>query len=373
MEWGNTSLHFVFMEICFYRKFFIPLRRMQIPELRRLQDILASFLGQPKSEITDSGQLQFNCPRCVDEKGYGEMGKYNLEVNVLRGVFKCWSCCSVDDDMKGPVKKLILRYGGREAYKEYESVVRDIRSNELYKLPEYKNMLGDGIEDTYLHLPATYKKVDLATCRRQVRDYLIKRNITQDIIDKFKIGYTNWQEEKPRDRNRIIIPSYNEDESLNYWVGRDFTGGKNRQKYNNIEGVKKTEIVFQESHIQWDSDITLVEGAIDCIYGNNTIALLGKTLGPNDETYIKLKERANANVIICLDSDTTDEEIMNIYDLLEKALPGRVRYIKMDKYKDFGEAYEAGGKKAIIELMKHQRTFDKDKMTINKTRRWSRK
>lgn len=346
---------------------------MQIPELRRLQDILASFLGQPKSEITDSGQLQFNCPRCVDEKGYGEMGKYNLEVNVLRGVFKCWSCCSVDDDMKGPVKKLILRYGGREAYKEYESVVRDIRSNELYKLPEYKNMLGDGIEDTYLHLPATYKKVDLATCRRQVRDYLIKRNITQDIIDKFKIGYTNWQEERPRDRNRIIIPSYNEDESLNYWVGRDFTGGKNRQKYNNIEGVKKTEIVFQESHIQWDSDITLVEGAIDCIYGNNTIALLGKTLGPNDETYIKLKERANANVIICLDSDTTDEEIMNIYDLLEKALPGRVRYIKMDKYKDFGEAYEAGGKKAIIELMKHQRTFDEDKMTINKTRRWSRK
>lgn len=346
---------------------------MQIPELRRLQDILASFLGQPKSEITDSGQLQFNCPRCVDEKGYGEMGKYNLEVNVLRGVFKCWSCCSVDDDMKGPVKKLILRYGGREAYKEYESVVRDIRSNELYKLPEYKDMLGDGIKDTYLHLPATYKKVDLATCRRQVRDYLIKRNITQDIIDKFKIGYTNWQEEIPRDRNRIIIPSYSEDDSLNYWVGRDFTGGKNRQKYNNIEGVKKTEIVFQESHIQWDSDITLVEGAIDCIYGNNTIALLGKTLGPNDETYIKLKERANANVIICLDSDTTDEEIMNIYDLLEKALPGRVRYIKMDKYKDFGEAYEAGGKKAIIELMKHQRTFDKDKMTINKTRRWSRK
>ena len=344
---------------------------MQIPELRRLQDILSSFLGQPKSEITDNGQLQFNCPRCVDEKGHNELGKFNLEVNVLRGVFKCWSCCSVDDDMKGPVKKLILRYGGKEAYREYDSVVREIRNNKLYNLPEFN--LGDGIKSTYLTLPATYKKVNLATCRRQVREYLMQRNITQDIIDRFKIGYTNWEEERPRDRNRIIIPSYGEDGTLNYWVGRDFTGNKKRQKYNNIEGVKKTDIVFQESQIQWDSDITLVEGAIDCIYGNNTIALLGKTLSPNDETYIKLKERANANVIICLDSDTTDEEIMNIYDVLEKALPGRVRYIKMEKYKDFGEAYEAGGKKAIIELMKHQRTFDKDKMTINKTRKWSRR
>ena len=344
---------------------------MQIPELRRLQDILASFLGQPKNEITDTGQLQFNCPRCVDEKGHNELGKYNLEVNVLRGVFKCWSCCSVDDDMKGPVKKLILRYGGNEAYREYDAVVREIRNNKLYNLPELNH--GDSIGQVYLKLPATYKKVNLATCRRQVREYLIKRNITQDIIDKFKIGYTNWEEERPRDRNRIIIPSYGEDGTLNYWVGRDFTGVKGRQKYNNIEGVKKTDIVFQESQIQWDSDITLVEGAIDCIYGNNTIALLGKTLSTNDETYLKLKDRANANVIICLDSDTTDEEIMNIYDILEKALPGRVRYIKMDKYKDFGEAYEAGGKKAIIELMKHQLTFDKDKMTINKTRKWSRR
>ena len=330
---------------------------MQIPELRRLQDILTSFLGAPKNDVTDDGQLQFNCPRCVEEKGHNELGKYNLEVNVLKGIFMCWSCCTVDDDMKGGIKKLILRYGGRETLREYESVVAQMRSNQLYNLPEYKGLFA-GTEEAYLHLPLSYKKVDLKTCRKQVKEYLEGRKITQDIIDKFKIGYTNWEEDRPIDRNRIIIPSYAEDGTLNYWVGRDFTGSKLRQKYKNCEGVKKTEIVFQESHILWDADITLVEGAIDCIYGNNTISLLGKTLKREDALYQKLYEKANANIIICLDNDTKIEEVKRIYKVLDWGrLKGKIRYVRMDKYKDFGEAYEDGGRQAIIDILQDQKTF----------------
>lgn len=330
---------------------------MQIPELRRLQDILTSFLGQPKNDVTDEGQLQFNCPRCIDERGPREYGKFNLEVNVLRGVYKCWSCCTVDDEMRGNIRKLILKYGGRETLKEYEGVVRDIMNNKLYNLPGMGNLFGAS-EETYLHLPLTYKKVNLKTCRRQVRDYLEKRHITQDIIDRFRIGYTNWEEQRPIDRNRIIIPSYGADGSLNFWVGRDFTGNPKRQKYKNCEGIKKKEIVFQESLIQWDADIVLVEGAIDCIYGNNTVALLGKTLDNDYETCRTLFEKANANIIICLDADTDITETKRIYKLLNRRrLKGHIRYIRMEKYKDFGEAYEAGGKQAIIELMKDQKTF----------------
>lgn len=328
---------------------------------------MASFLGQPKNDVTDEGQLQFNCPRCVEEKGPMELGKFNLEVNVLRGVYKCWSCCSVDDEMRGSVRKLILKYGGKETLRDYEAVVADIRNNKLYKLPELKNLFG-AVTDTYITLPKTFKRINLKTCRIQVRDYLVKRKITQDIIDKYKIGYTNWEEERPIDRNRIIIPSYGSDGTLNYWVGRDFTNRKGRQKYKNCEGVKKTEIVFQESTIQWDSDIVLVEGAIDCIYGNNAISLLGKTLSKSDETYRVLQERANANVVICLDGDTLPKETIMIYKILNTGrLKGRIRYICLadTPYKDFGEAYESGGRKAIIELLKQQKTIDE--FTLNTT------
>ena len=99
-----------------------------------------------------------------------------------------------------------MKYAGRETLRQYEQVVNDIRSNSMYNLPELKNLFGTQ-EQVYLHLPGSYKKVNLKTCRRQVREYLTKRHITQDIIDKFKIGYTNWEEDRLIDRNRIIIPS----------------------------------------------------------------------------------------------------------------------------------------------------------------------
>jgi DNA primase len=339
---------------------------MQIPELRHLQDILTSFLGRPKNDVTDTGQLQFNCPRCIDEKGAKEIGKYNLEVNIFKGIFKCWSCCTVDDDMRGTVRKLVLKYGGREAWKDYEDTLNEIRANKLYNLPDFK-ALFDSIDEFYLRLPVTYKRVNLKTCRRQVREYLEKRHITQDIIDRFKIGYTNWEEPKPIDRNRIIIPSYGVDDSLNYWVGRDFTGNDKRQKYKNCEGVKKTDIIFQESLIRWDADIVLVEGALDCIYGNNTIALLGKTLDKDYYLYQKLFERANANIIICLDGDTQINETKRIYKILDRRrLKGHIRYINMSEsgYKDFGEAYEAKGRAGIIELLQHQKTFSEIELVI---------
>lgn len=339
---------------------------MQIPELRLLQNILSSFLGLPKNDVTDDGQLQFNCPRCVDEKGAKELGKFNLEVNVLKGIYKCWSCCTVDDEMRGNVRKLIMKYGGREALRDYEAIVTQIRENKLYNLPDMKGLFGQS-DELYLRLPLTYKKVNLKTCRRQVREYLEKRHITQDIIDRFRIGYTNWEEDRPIDRNRIIIPSYGIDGSLNYWVGRDFTENKKRQKYKNCEGVKKTDIVFQESLIQWDADIVLVEGALDCVYGNNAIALLGKTLDSDYYTCQKLFERSNANIIICLDGDTDISETKRIYKVLDRRrLKGHIRYINMSEspYKDFGEAYEKGGRQAIIELIKDQRTFTDIELVI---------
>ena len=86
-------------------------------------------------------------------------------------------------------------------------------------------------------------------------------------------------------------------------------------KYKNCDADKK-EIVFQESKIDTDADIILVEGAIDCIYGPNTISMLGKTLTKDSELYRFLYQKANGRIIICLDNDTQIEETKKIYNLL---------------------------------------------------------
>jgi len=336
---------------------------MLLPELKQLESLLISFLGNPKNTLDENLQLQFPCPRCIEEKGHNEANKYNLEITLAKGLFskgglfQCWSCGAVDDDMKGGVYKLIKLYGGRETLREYKAIVTSIKESGLFKLPEYNSNVFEENE-FYLTLPTTYTKIkNIENTPDEVKKYLNKRRITQDIVTKFNIGYTTKEEMKPSYRNRIIIPSYDENGELNFWLGRDFTGNDKRIKYCNCD-IKKTEVVYQESHLQWDADIYLVEGGLDAIYANNTTAFLGKTLSKDDELYKVLMERANANVIICLDGDTDIHETLKIYKILNTGrLKGKIRYIRPRTYKDFGEAYEGGGKQAIIDLMKSQHTF----------------
>lgn len=338
---------------------------MQIPEFKQIQDLLTSFLGQPKNDFNEVGQLQYNCPRCIEEKGDKEIGKFNLEINIFKGVYMCWSCCSVDETMKGPIRRLIKKYGNSEILSRYESIINDIRNNALYRLPQYEGMF-QLLEEKILTLPSTFTNIpNINKCKKNVKEYLEKRGITQEIIDKYNIGYTTWDEPEYKYKNRIIIPSYDSDGNLNYWVGRDYTD-KAPNKYCNCEGIQKTGIVFQESNIQFDADITLVEGALDCVYGNNTIALLGKQLDNDNAVVNILKEKANANIIICLDGDTTIKETKKIYDVLNKGrLKNKIKYINMSRsgFKDFGEAYVAKGKQGIIELLRSQETFENNQIT----------
>ena len=50
--------------------------------------------------------------------------------------------------------------------------------------------------------------------RRQAYNYLIKRGITDNIIDKYGIGFCD----KGSFSGRIIIPSYDSKNQLNYFI-----------------------------------------------------------------------------------------------------------------------------------------------------------
>ena len=198
-------------------------------------------------------------------------------------------------------------------------------------------------------------------------EFLKSRNITQDIIDFYNIGYTTWDEDDWQLRDRLIVPSYDINGDLNYWVGRDFSGYKSKIKYKNCKADKK-QIIFQEDKIQWDADIILVEGVLDALVYPNSIALLGKNLKKDDEIYKQLYEKANANVIICLDNDTQITETIKIYNLLNCGkLKNNIWYIDLKKdspYKDFGEIYESDGKQGIINIFKKKKQFSEIELLI---------
>jgi DNA primase len=266
--------------------------------------------------------------------------------------------------MAGSLSKIIKRFGGRRLLKEYYELIKSLKSNKLYEFAEESSKDQDREP---IKLPKTYRKINIKSCNdKYAVQYLKKRRIDQWTINKFKIGYTTWDEEDKSWAGRLIIPSYDDFGRLNYFVGRDFMPEKKdasfkRIKYKNCDADKK-ESIFQEGLIDWDSDITLVEGALDCIYGPNTISMLGKFLTKDSELFKTLVERAKAKVIICLDNDTKEEESLKICRLLnETKLSGRIWYIRMDEYKDFGEAFEKDGVKGITKVLRSAVKYDQDK------------
>ena len=292
-------------------------------------------------------------------------GKFNLEINYAKGKFRCWKCGETNH-MHGGLSYLIKRYGNKMIMKQYQDAIQDLKNSGFYNLRLFTGDTEAVNEDIFVKLPKTFKKVDYGLNKKgKMVEYLKSRKITQETIDKFNIGYTTWDEKKPSERCRIVVPSYDEDGFLNYWVGRDYSGYKNRTKYKNVDDVKKESVVFFESLLQWDADIILTEGVFDSFNIPNATPLLGKTLSKDSMLYRKLYRKANANIVIAIDSDTEMSEVKRIYKTLNQGrLKGHIRYLRPDTAKDLGQIYEEQGKEGIIKQLKKQYTFSELELAI---------
>ena len=324
-------------------------------ELEKLYNILTVFLGESKSGYSEGQmQYQFPCPHCIEKYGYQEARKYNLEVSFTKGgVYQCWKCSSEGDDlMHGSIKKLIRLFGNEKLLDEYTNVIHSIRDSELYKL-HFSDFDRTIIEREALKLPPSFKFFNKNERNNYgALKYLQNRGIGWDIIEKYKIGYTEKEEENKKGSFRIIIPSYNALGELNYWVGRDYLPKSKkyaqRLKYDNPK-VEKKDIIFNEEKIQWDADITLVEGPFDHIVVPNSIPLLGKALNKDYKLYWDIISKCNSNCNIMLDSDAY-QSVKEIYKLLNHGnLYGRIRYIPVEDGEDPSSLYEKGGYKKIAE------------------------
>lgn len=328
---------------------------MILSEAYTLKTLLDSFLGNSKNELDDSYQIQYPCPKCVANKGVGEVSKYNLEVNLRKGVYNAWCCSQYDDEMHGSIFKLIKLFGNEKILKEYKDILTQIQQSKLYDITFNKedfNINQHTVEKKELELPSNFRLFNLKEKNNYIAlKYLQERNIGWDIIKKYNIGYTDYDENQKNISLRIIIPSFDKYGELNFWVGRDFSNWDKKMKYMNPK-VDRKEIIFNEEKICWDADITLVEGPFDHIVVPNSIPLLGKSLKDDDKLFYTLRDRANANINLWLDSDCPNDT-KKIYNLLNHGkLHNRIRAIETDICKDPSDIYKEYGKKGIIECLK---------------------
>lgn len=338
-----------------------------IHELEKLYAILVSFLGEAKSGFNEHNlELEFPCPCCIDREGNGEARKYNLAVNLQKQVFQCWKCSSMGEPMKGSIVKLIRLYGNEELLEQYKEIIRSIHESELYKLhfsDKDFNIDTSIVTKENLKFPDSFQYFDRnKPNHRSALKYLLDRGLNWDIIEKFKIGYTLKEEDEDMRKYgyRVIIPSFNAVGELNYWVGRDFLPKDDRftrTKYANPKAEKK-EIIFNEERVQWDADITLVEGAFDHIVVPNSIPLLGKALDKDYKLYWELITRCNAKCNLFLDADAY-ETVKEIYKFLNHGrLYNKVRYIPVEEGEDPSSLFEKGGYKEIARHLANAQQID---------------
>ena len=240
---------------------------------QNVYNILVEILGPSKQGYysSDIEQYQFNCCRCAEDNDSIPDGKHNLEVllSVQRGLkYHCWKCGDTDN-MRGRLDYLIKKYGSSTLYRQYKDELQTIKTNYLYDINFNNEGENSVLDDVFIKLPKTYKKIEIDKLpNNKLKRYILSRGFTQDMIDRYNIGYTEWDDPDWTMRSKIIVPSYDTFGDLNYYVGRDFTG-KGKIKYKNCDADKQ-KIIFQESLIDWDSNIYLVEGVLDALSGPNS-------------------------------------------------------------------------------------------------------
>ena len=251
--------------------------------MNNLLSLLSVVIGNPGRNVRKDNEHIFFCPFCSHYKP-------KLQVNLVSQFWHCWVC-----DSKGRTLKQLF-------YKLNATPNQFIELTDIVGESYYYSEKSDIVE--VISLPKEYiplwKNEGNRIIRKHALLYLKKRNISNKDIIKYEIGYC----EDGLYRNRIIIPSYDNNNKLNYFIARNFYKGG--MKYKNPP-VSKNVIMF-ENHINWNLPIVICEGAFDAItIKRNVIPILGKTLP--EALLEKMVNGGTNRVIIILDTDARKDAL----------------------------------------------------------------
>ena len=247
-------------------------------------NILDEVLGVGTSLKGD--EQAHHCPFCHHHKK-------KLQINLNTQKWHCWVC-----DAKGKKIQTLLK----------RLHVDSKRIKKVYEIygDDYIVSKTTDEEKVELRLPSEFKSLltkpkGLNPLYKKVVQYAKDRGITKEDIIRYNIGYCD----SGIYTNRIIIPSYDVDGRLNYFIARSVYV-EEKFKYKNPP-VSKNVTIF-ENQINWKQPITLCEGVFDAMsIKRNAIPLLGKFIPKTlmDNIYKKgVKE-----IKILLDKDAQDQAL----------------------------------------------------------------
>lgn len=239
-----------------------------------ISDILSKVFKDSPIFQKGGEELLFKCPKC-------DHHKKKLNINILSGQYHCWVC-----DFKG--RGFISLLKNINAPKNYYSYFKNEKT--------YKKEIVIKDNDI-IELPSEFCQLDPNSTSFQSKpflNYCNMRKISNLDIMRYNIGYCT----SGLFKNKLIVPSYDKNQKLNFYCGRSIY--ESDYKYQLCNHSKN--IIGFESLINFNKQITIAEGVFDAIsIRYNVIPLFG-TIMPS---YLKLEliKHKPPRVNVVLDND----------------------------------------------------------------------
>ncbi len=304
-------------------------------------DIISSFI-----KVTKKGRNYVAlCPFHADSNP-------SMMISPEKQIFKCFVCQTGGDAIT-----FVKKYKNCSYFEAVKTVaqIAGIHDERLENYKTSNSNISDETKKIYNCLSEINRLYGIYLYntdegRQTALDYLHNRGLTDEIINKFKIGYSimdgekttktllnsgfslktiektgigNIFGEKIKDNNagRVIFSITNTDGQVVGFSARELSNDKNVAKYINSPEVEGG--VFHKSNILYnyfnakdaarrEKFIYVVEGfmdaiALDRIGINNVVALMGTVL---TQEHIKLLRYLNCEVRLCLDNDGPGQDAM---------------------------------------------------------------
>jgi hypothetical protein len=254
----------------------------------KLLQLLESVLG--KGKPTSGDNIAFFSPFVSHYKP-----KLEIDINTNHAGENAWHCW-ISDKKGRSITTLFKQLNlSREKFDQLNRIIETTR---------YRTGIQVTEKIQVIQLPESYRPLWINKNTPDFKNaihYLTKRGITIFDIIKYRIGYCESGEYS----GKIIIPSYDTDGQLNYFVSRAYYS-RDTQKHKNPKISK--DIIGFGMFINWAEPIILCEGSFDAIaIKRNAIPLFGKIIQPMLQKKI-IEERVK-NIYICLDADALKNAI----------------------------------------------------------------
>jgi len=257
----------------------------------KLLQLLETVLG--KGKVTSGDNIAFFSPFTSHYKP-----KLEIDVRTTADGNNPWHCWISNKGGKS-IHTLFKALNLPKA--KFDELSRIVKSTKYRVYTEEEKLKTVTLPEEYQPMWIPKENLEYRTAMH----YLKGRGITIFDIIRYRIGYAS-----DGDYNgKIIIPSYDKDGLLNYFVSRAYRDRGSKHKNPNVS----KDIIGFEMLVNWNEPLVLCEGAFDAMaIKRNVIPLFGKAI--QGALQKKIIQEHVEDVYICLDRDA----LKNALDISEQ-------------------------------------------------------